>query len=1197
MDTLIKPAEQAEVEDLFAGGGQMGELMRSIDWSTTPIGPVSEWTSSMRLAIKICLTSRFPMLLWWGPELIIHYNDAFRPVLGTLKHPQAMGSRGHEVWPELWPIIGPMLESVLTTGKATWSDNQLLFHLRNGYKEETYFTYSYSPIWDEYGKVKGIFTAVAETTKQVLGERRLKTLRDLGAQSSHAKTVEEACQIAATILEVNQTDIPFGLVYILSQDGKQANLYSKVGLGSDQSFGPDHINLEEPDATTKGWPIAPVLADCRSQLLTGFEGQLGEITISAIGQTFKPGPALIVPLLRPGEEHPTGFLVAGVSPFRALDDTYRNFLERVGESIATSIANVRAYEAERRRSEALAELDRAKTTFFSNISHEFRTPLTLMLGPLEDAMANVAKDNPEQQLARLQVIQRNSLRLHKLVNNLLDFSRIEAGRIEAVYVPADLSSYTAELGSVFRAAVESAGLAYVVDCPPLDLAEPVYVDREMWEKIVFNLLSNAFKFTFEGQIALRLRAVDAWIELRVEDTGIGIHTQELPHLFERFYRVRGAKARTHEGSGIGLALIHELVKLHGGKLEVESIFGQGSVFKVLLPQGKAHLPADRIEAQTTLVSTALSEAAYLEEAKRWLPLDGNEGSAGADLPEELEIAPGSSKALAAKKYSPKEKGSGYILLVDDNADMRDYVRRVLTAQGYKVDVASNGLSALKMARSRLPELVLSDVMMPEMDGFELLRELRKDPRTTRLPVILLSARAGQEAVIEGVQASADDYLVKPLSARELLARIQTHLKLARLREEVLQREQTAFRKVKAVQSRLTFLSRASIRLAATLDYEQTLQSLCDLTVSELADYCIVWLRSDDEIQVARIAGRTPLISNQLRQILAHYSPGQNSLLNKVLDNGQSQLFPKVDRETLILITGNPENLPLLEPLNVQSHLLVPLKRQEKVIGALSLALLGNGRHFDRDDLILAEELGRRAAMAIDNARLYREVQEALKQAEKVAALEERQRLARELHDSVTQSLFSLSLLAEAGRRQIHTTTSDQLEAQLKRLRDIAHQSLKEMRLLVYQLRQHELEQDGLAGALKMRLDSVEKRSGIEARLIVEGDTWTLPPQWNENLYRIAMEALNNALKHSGGNAVMVKLVVREKRVELEVSDNGEGFDLAILKESGGLGITSMRERVAHLGGSFDLQSIPKFGTTIKISIANPNNPERASHHE
>ena len=237
--------------------------------------------------------------------------------------------------------------------------------------------------------------------------------------------------------------------------------------------------------------------------------------------------------------------------------------------MATAIANARAYEEERKRAEALAEIDRAKTAFFSNVSHEFRTPLTLMLGPLEDELRENSKGRE-----RIEIAHRNSLRLLKLVNTLLDFAQIEAGRIEAVYEPTDLAAATAELASVFRSAIEKAGLRLVVDCPPLP--EEMYVDREMWEKIVLNLLSNAFKFTFEGEIKVSLRLCRERVELSVSDTGAGIPAAELSHIFERFHRVRGTDSRTHEGTGIGLSLVQELARIHGGGVQVRSVEGQGA---------------------------------------------------------------------------------------------------------------------------------------------------------------------------------------------------------------------------------------------------------------------------------------------------------------------------------------------------------------------------------------------------------------------------------------------------------------------------------------------------------------------------------------------------------------------------------------------------------------------------------------------
>ncbi len=253
-----------------------------------------------------------------------------------------------------------------------------------------------------------------------------------------------------------------------------------------------------------------------------------------------PVRAVALPIAPSGESGQAGVLIAGLNPYRLLNDGYRGFLGLVAGQIGAAVANAQVYEAERRRAEGLAEIDRVKTAFFSNVSHEFRTPLTLLLGPLEDALRRA--ELPAAAREELTLAHRNSLRLLKLVNTLLDFSRIEAGRVDAVYVPADLATVTTDLASTFRSAVERAGLALVIDAPPLP--EPVYVDMEMWEKIVLNLLSNAFKFTLEGPIGVRLRWADDHVELDVSDTGTGIPSDELSHLFERFHRVKGVQGRT-----------------------------------------------------------------------------------------------------------------------------------------------------------------------------------------------------------------------------------------------------------------------------------------------------------------------------------------------------------------------------------------------------------------------------------------------------------------------------------------------------------------------------------------------------------------------------------------------------------------------------------------------------------------------------
>ena len=222
-----------------------------------------------------------------------------------------------------------------------------------------------------------------------------------------------------------------------------------------------------------------------------------------------------------------------------MNDAYRVFYDLLAASVTTALANARAHEDERRRAEALAEIDRVKTAFFSNVSHEFRTPLTLMLGPLEDELAERVAPLPPHRRERLETAHRNSLRLLKLVNNLLDFSRAESGRMQAKYEPTDLAAYTSELASVFSSAFERAGLAFTVDCPPLP--ELVYLDREMWEKIVLNLLSNALKHTFEGGVRVALAWRDGRAELSVADTGVGIPSANLPHVFERFHRAKGTQ--------------------------------------------------------------------------------------------------------------------------------------------------------------------------------------------------------------------------------------------------------------------------------------------------------------------------------------------------------------------------------------------------------------------------------------------------------------------------------------------------------------------------------------------------------------------------------------------------------------------------------------------------------------------------------
>lgn len=763
----------------LSGGGEMGERMRAFDWSTSPVGSPAEWPDSLKTAVSICIGSRYPIVLWWGhPEYTMFYNDGYIPVLGVTKHPGWLGRSGRECWKEIWSTVGPMLDGVFETAVATWSEDLLLVMNRNLPQEEVYFTFSYSPIHGDGGTVDGIFCACYETTGRVVGERRLQTLRDLGRTVMEVKSAEEACEAAARTLNENQYDVPFSIMYLLDDKAQEATLCATSGLEAGCVNAPERIDMNEVGDSVK-WPLRHVFETGKGELVTNLKGLPGGAWPES------STTALVIPITAPGYAKPVGFVVTGFSPRRLVDADYRSFFEMIVGNISTAISNARAYQEERKRAEALAEIDRAKTEFFSNVSHEFRTPLTLMLSPLEDALAE--RWLTPRVYEKLDIAYRNSLRLLKLVNTLLDFSRIEAGRIEAVYEPVDLAALTRELASVFRSAIEKAGLNLFVNCSPLQCS--VYVDREMWEKIVFNLLSNAFKFTFEGEINVTLREAGENVELEVSDTGTGIPVDELPHLFERFHRVKGARGRSYEGSGIGLALVQELVTLHGGVVSVASVLGRGTVFTIRIPTGSAHLPADRIGAIRTLASTGLGGHAYVEEALRWLP----ETETHFDGLQLLPSPPIDSSDSSETQTAPRAR----ILLADDNADMREYLRRLLTPK-YTVDAVADGEEALGLARYREFDLVLSDVMMPKLDGFGLLKALRGDDRTQHIPIILLSARAGETSRVEGMGAGADDYLVKPFSARELLARVEAHLNLQRVRREaelalmkMMEREQKA----------------------------------------------------------------------------------------------------------------------------------------------------------------------------------------------------------------------------------------------------------------------------------------------------------------------------------------------------------------------------------------------------------------------
>jgi PAS domain S-box-containing protein len=768
-------------------------LLRAKDWSSTPLGPPEHWPQSLQGVVRMMLDSRYAMWLGWGDELTFFCNDAYLPTVG-LRRDWVMGEPTSKVWSEIWPDIRPRIEHVLQHGEATWDEALLLFLERNGYPEETYHTFSYSPVHDDSGAVKGNLCVVTEDTERFIGERRIRLLRDVAAQLAGAKSEAETLAALSPCLAKENRDLPFSLLYVVEADEKSPRLVVCTGLSAGDPAAPTTIASDVP------WSLSRVLETGES-VVTEIRALSDGLPTGAWDKP--PERAILAPLVLQGQTRPGGVFIAGLNPHRPFDAAYRGFLDLLCGQIASGLSSARAHEFERRRSDALAEIDRAKTAFFSNVSHEFRTPLTLMLGPIEGVLRRPDASLTPQVRGELEVVHRNSLRLLRLVNTLLDFSRIEAGRVLAAYEPIDLATLTAELASCFRSATERAGIRLAVDCPPL--RELVYVDRQMWEKIVLNLLSNAFKHTFEGQISVTVRAVGDAAEVVVRDTGIGIPSDALPRLFERFFRVEGARSRTHEGSGIGLSLVNELVGLHGGRIRVTSTEGAGSEFVVSIPLGSAHLPQEQLRRAPAVGPGAARRDAFVQEALRWLASD-RESILSNDAPE------GSDGA------GPVDAGAR-IVVADDNTDMREYLTELL-ARHYRVEAVSDGEAALAAIERELPTLVLTDVMMPRRNGLQLIAALRANPVTSDLRVMLLTARAGEESRIEGLHAGADDYLEKPFSARELLARVRMHVSIARLRNEAMARQN-------ALRSEAELLNDVARGLTSELGVESLIQRVTD----------------------------------------------------------------------------------------------------------------------------------------------------------------------------------------------------------------------------------------------------------------------------------------------------------------------------------------------------------------------------------
>ncbi|KAI0320178.1 hypothetical protein OF83DRAFT_1281345 [Amylostereum chailletii] len=850
------------------------DLFESYDWALTPLGPRETWSDTLRACVSYTLSNPFPISTWWGPDLVLVYNDAYAEIAGS-KHPAIFGKAGSKAWAELWEMIGPVSQRVMAGEPIYRKEDLLLFNRLTdaNLPEETYHNWNFVPVTMPDGTVGGYLNGTFDNTQKVVTERRLAIIRDISTKAGLARTQAEFTTSLMDVFQSHELDAPFVAIYsasvleVPSHSGEdsqprtsyvrgsdndppvkvQLTLRGKVGIPDGhpsmpklhQIFlnahtlrpSPVHRAARTPSPVNLSpLPMADDIppgfehrgSDSEATMTTQDGGTTSSDTLTTLLHSTEPleitspfwpfeeafsarkdmhvehlpsyvvdgfelrgwkehaREAVLIPITVDDSDIPGGILVLGLNSRRPYDEDYRGWIDILRVSLCALLTAVQGREADAMRVVQLAQLDDAKTAFFSNASHEFRTPLTLIQGPLQDCLSSV-KD--PRIVDKLQMASRNVVRLRRLVDSLMDFSKLAANKLEGRFRPLHLGAFTTDLASLFRSVIEKGNIEYVVDCAAADKTI-VYVDPDFWEKIVFNLIGNAFKYTLQGTIAVSLHIVDGSMRFDVKDTGVGIPQTDVDKIFERFHRVE-CVSRSYEGTGIGLALTKELVNLHGGKLTVTSATAEeaedhGSCFTVTLPLGKDHIRNAHIDP-TPLGPPQrwLYGLGVIDEATHWFNSDAGTPSESSESGSSSEGSKFDSSTLFFSK-------TDVIMLVDDNADMRHaslYMKSLFYPYCQVVE-AINGQDALNMIADAKPNLIISDVMMPVLDGFGLIAQLRQRPETRLLPIIIVTAKETEEARVEGLLSGADDYMCKPFTGKELIARVHLQMQLGKRRVEL-----------------------------------------------------------------------------------------------------------------------------------------------------------------------------------------------------------------------------------------------------------------------------------------------------------------------------------------------------------------------------------------------------------------------------
>ena len=815
---------------MLDGGGEMGILIGQFDWNTTPLGPPSNWSRSLRATVAMLLHSRHPMFLWWGAELIQIYNDAYLPSFGLGKHPTSLGQRGRDCWSEIWDIIGPQIDDVMRRGIASWHQDALVPIFRNGGIDEVYWTYGYSPVFDDDGSIGGTLVVCTETTERVLATRQESALR-VEVERDRTRLQQFFAQAPAGICILRGPDLTFEfanehyralvggrdlvgkpiLIALPELEGQGLDTLLHGVISSGNAFvgrevpiridrhgrgAPDdafytfiysplrdasaHVDAvivlaldvtDDVSAKRRTEELSQKLRDSEAQFhvlaesipqlawSTRADGYIdwynqrwydytGTTLESMQGWGWKQvhDPDLLEDVLTrwqaalsAGEPFEMEF------PLRGRDGEYRwhltqamPFKDDTGHIVRWFGTNTDIDASRRTAQERAALLDseqrarlaaelasRAKDEFLSTASHELRTPLNAILGWARMLQSG---ELPNSAFVRaVDSIERNARVQVRLIEDILDGSRIITGRLQLEIRPLDLTTVLqAALDSV-RASADAKRITLTVNVDPA--AAHVTGDAERLQQVIWNLATNAIKFTpKDGAVDIALARMGPDVRLTIRDNGDGIAADFLPHVFERFRQAEGSTTRRYGGLGLGLALVRHLVEAHGGTVQAESQGpGHGSTFTVRLPAHAMFAEGVAVDAPSPATERPF-------------------------VPSAVNLA------------------GACILVVDDEADARDLVATVLRSKGAEVVTAASASEALSLIVARPFTAMVSDIGMPTRDGYELITRVRTvaGVRGHHLPAVALTAYSREEDRRRALEAGFQAHVAKPVEPEHLL---------------------------------------------------------------------------------------------------------------------------------------------------------------------------------------------------------------------------------------------------------------------------------------------------------------------------------------------------------------------------------------------------------------------------------------------